>query len=71
MKCSLADSEGLSAEIENLGNLGPKELDHTWRALFGAEATAQGLRRPADQSARVSAAGKSNRRPQTFHSPPA
>jgi Protein of unknown function (DUF2924) len=37
MKCSLADSEGLSAEIENLGNLGPAELDHTWRALFGSE----------------------------------
>ena len=37
MKCSLADSEGLSAQIENLGNLGPKELDHTWRALFGSE----------------------------------
>jgi len=37
MKCSLADIEGLSAEIENLGNLGPEELDHTWRALFGSE----------------------------------
>ena len=37
MKCSLADSEGLSAEIENLGNLGPEELGQTWRALFGSE----------------------------------
>jgi len=34
MKCSLSD---LSAEIENLGTLGPEELDQTWRALFGAE----------------------------------
>jgi len=37
MKCSLADIEGLSAQIENLGNLGPEELDQTWRALFGAD----------------------------------
>ena len=37
MKCSLADIEGLSAQIGNLGNLGPEELDQTWRALFGSE----------------------------------
>jgi hypothetical protein len=37
MKCLLADSKGLSAQIENLGNLGPEELDQTWRALFGSE----------------------------------
>jgi hypothetical protein len=29
MKCSLANSEGLAAGIENLGNLGPEELDQT------------------------------------------
>jgi hypothetical protein len=37
MKCSLADIEGLSAQIGNLGNLGPEELDQTWRAMFGSE----------------------------------
>jgi len=36
MKCSLSDIEGLSAEIENLGNLGPEQLDQTWRDLFGS-----------------------------------
>ena len=34
MKCSLSNIEGLSAEIENLGSLGPEELDQTWRDLF-------------------------------------
>src|SRR5260370_20732815 len=37
MKCSLADIEGLSAQVENLRILGPEELDQTWRALFGSE----------------------------------
>jgi hypothetical protein len=37
MKCSLADIEGLSAQIENLRTLGPGQLDQTWRALFGSE----------------------------------
>jgi len=37
MKCSLADCEGLSAQIEKLSNLGPEELDQAWRALFGSE----------------------------------
>jgi Protein of unknown function (DUF2924) len=37
MKCSLANSEGLSAKIKNLGNLGPEDLDRTWRALFGSQ----------------------------------
>src|SRR6266446_4189263 len=37
MKCSLADIEGLSVEIENLGNLGPEELDQTWRDLFESD----------------------------------
>jgi Protein of unknown function (DUF2924) len=37
MKCSLADSENLSAQIENLGNLGYEELDQTWRSVFGSE----------------------------------
>jgi hypothetical protein len=37
MKCSSLGVEGLSAQIENLGNLGPEELDETWRALFGSE----------------------------------
>jgi hypothetical protein len=37
MKCSLSDSESLSARIENLGNLGPEQqLDQTWRDLFGS-----------------------------------
>src|SRR5260370_37028891 len=69
MKCSLSNIEGLSAQIENLGNLGPEQLDQTWCDLFGSGRPRQGLRRSADQSARVSATGKSNRRPQTFHSP--
>jgi DUF2924 family protein len=37
MKCSLADCDGFSAQIENLRNLGSEELDQTWRALFGSE----------------------------------
>jgi len=37
MKCSLTDSEGLSAQIGNLGNLGSEELGQTWRVLFGSE----------------------------------
>jgi Protein of unknown function (DUF2924) len=37
MKCSLADIEDLSAQIGNLGNLDPEELDQTWRAMFGSE----------------------------------
>jgi len=37
MKCSLANSEDLSAQIENLANLGSEELDQTWRDLFGSE----------------------------------
>ena len=37
MKCSLSNIEGLSAQIENLGTLGPEELDQTWCALFGSE----------------------------------
>jgi hypothetical protein len=37
MKCSLADIESLSAQVENLCTLGPEELDQTWRALFGSE----------------------------------
>ena len=34
MKCSLSDIEGLSAQIENLGNLGREQLDQAWRDLF-------------------------------------
>ena len=37
MKCSLSDSEGLSAQIENLRNLRLEELDQTWRDLFSSE----------------------------------
>jgi hypothetical protein len=37
MKCSLANIEGLSAEVGNLENLGPEVLNQTWRALFGSE----------------------------------
>jgi hypothetical protein len=29
--------EDSSVEIGNFGNLGPEELDQTWRALFGSE----------------------------------
>jgi hypothetical protein len=34
---SLSDIEGLSAEIENLGNLGREHLDHAWRDLFESD----------------------------------
>jgi hypothetical protein len=37
MKCSLSDTDGLSAEIENLRTFGPEELDQTWRDLFGSD----------------------------------
>ena len=69
MKCSLFDIESLSAQIENLRSLGPEQLDQTLaRSGVWIRSTAQGLRRPADQGTRVSAAGKSgNRRPETFH----
>ena len=63
MKCSLSDIEGLSLQIENLGNLGPEQLDQAWRDLFNLNAAAY-----ADESL---GSEKSNRRPQTFHSPPA
>ena len=34
MKCSLSNIESLSVEIENLGNLGPEQLNQAWRDLF-------------------------------------
>ena len=34
MKCLLSDIEGLSAQIENLENLGHEQLDQAWRDLF-------------------------------------
>ena len=37
MKCLLSDIEGLSAQIENLGNLGREQLDQAWRDLFEAD----------------------------------
>ena len=37
MKCSLSDIEGLSAQIENLGNLGREQLDQAWRDLFESD----------------------------------
>jgi hypothetical protein len=37
MKCSLSNIEGLSVQIENLTNLGPEELDQTWRELFESD----------------------------------
>jgi hypothetical protein len=37
MRCSLSEIEDISAEVENLGTLGPEELDQTWRDLFGTE----------------------------------
>jgi hypothetical protein len=37
MKCSLSDIESLSAEIENLGTLGPEQLDQAWRDLFESD----------------------------------
>ena len=37
MKCSLFDIESLSAEIENLGNLGLEQLDQAWCDLFEAD----------------------------------
>ena len=44
MKCSLFDIESLSAEIENLGNLGPERLDLNAVAWLSEN---QGLERPA------------------------
>jgi len=37
MKCSLSDIEGLSAQIQILGNLTPEELDQTRHDLFGSD----------------------------------
>ena len=37
MKWSLSNIEGLSSEIENLGNLGREQLDQAWRDLFEAD----------------------------------
>jgi Protein of unknown function (DUF2924) len=37
MKCSLSNIEGLSAQIENLGNLGPDQLDQACRDLFESD----------------------------------
>jgi hypothetical protein len=37
MKCSLSNIEGLSAQIENLGNLGREHLDQAWRDLFESD----------------------------------
>ena len=37
MKCSLSDIEGLSAQIENLENLGHEQLDQAWRNLFESD----------------------------------
>jgi hypothetical protein len=37
MKCSLSDIESLSAEIENLGTVGPEQLDQAWRDLFESD----------------------------------
>ena len=37
MKCSLSNIEGLSAQIENLGNLGREQLDQAWRDLFESD----------------------------------
>jgi hypothetical protein len=37
MKCLLSDIEGLSAQIENLGNLGPDQLDQAWHDLFESD----------------------------------
>jgi hypothetical protein len=68
MKCPLANSEGLAAGIKNLGNLGPEELDQTRRALFGAERPRR-VCSDSDQSGRVSAAGKGNRRTQNLEHP--
>ncbi len=43
MKYSLSDIEGLSAQIENLGNLGPQDLDQTMRSsTFGGAAGRNG-----------------------------
>ena len=37
MKWSLSNIEGLSSEIENLGNLGREQLDQAWRDLFESD----------------------------------
>jgi hypothetical protein len=41
MKCSLSNIEGLSAQIENLGNLGPDQLDQAWRDVFESDRPAE------------------------------
>jgi hypothetical protein len=37
MKCSLSNTERLSAQIENLRNLGPEQLNQAWRELFESD----------------------------------
>src|SRR5579863_9762445 len=37
MKCSLSNIEGLSAQIENLGNLGREQLNQAWHDLFESD----------------------------------
>ena len=37
MKCSLSNIEDLSAQIENLENLGPEQLNQAWRDLFESD----------------------------------
>ena len=69
MKCSLADDRSLSARIENLANLGREQLDQAWRDLFESDRPRRVCGDLLIKSTRVSAAGKGNRRPQTFHSP--
>ena len=68
MKCSLANSEGLVARIENLGNLG-QELDQTWRALFGAERPRRVCDDLLSKAVGYRLQRKGNRRTQTLSTP--
>ena len=71
MKCSLSNIEGLSAQIENLGNLGPEELDETWRDLFGSDRPRRVCGHLLVKALGYRLQEKATGRPQTFHSPPA
>jgi hypothetical protein len=69
MKCSLSDIEGLSAQIENLGNLGREHLDQAWRDLFEADRPRRVCGDLLIKALGYRLQEKANRRPQTFHSP--
>jgi hypothetical protein len=68
MKCSLSDIEGLRRKSKISGTSALKSWTKPGVSYSNLIDRAK-LRRPADQSARVSATGESKRRPQTFDPP--